>query len=192
MSRLDMLNVDMWNRICRFRIQTKNMKKLLFLLLLIPGIGLSQSIGFKTGIITPIKSGNMISGVYGLTLHFGKKIQFGIEPSYFTRAYHRNPFNIEVKNNYIEMPLTIGYLGGGKVLYNGNIGLSPQVLISGSRNGESVNVSNNLGLDAIFTAGIGYKFTDRFSGLVNFRYANNLTRDNDYISAFINIRYIWQ
>lgn len=170
------------------------MKKLLFILMLIPGIGLSQSIGLKAGLLTNAEPGDhSTNGVYGVTLHFGKKFQFGIEPGVYTLGVKvfetDNKGNRleekQVKFNYFEIPLTFGYVGGEKFLYGASVGISPKYFISGTDNIEPLV---RLNADFIASGCIGFKTGEKTRLLLNIRYGHAITTYS-YISSFINFQY---
>lgn len=195
------------------------MKKLLFILMLIPGIGLSQSIGIKGGLLglntnnMPDSNGaNHYNFNYGIVYqHHFNRIVLSIEPginnkgfSYENKLTDKSGNKIiritDYKYKYFEVPILIGYNILNKNLFFGiNAGISNNFLIKGSAVvlGKEYKISGNNSyiMDIVGGGYIGYNISKNINASLNLRYGKGLKDIHPYFGGYsyfqtqLNINY---
>lgn len=191
------------------------MKKILFILMLIPGIGLSQSIGVDLGVnSTKITSGAK-NGTFGsktapsFSLFYSKdldKVNFKIGMGYSQIKSTYGSYSItdnsgnkisDVSNvasfDYLNIPFSANYtLLNKKVIAGIGLGMAGKIKI----NSNQSNASGFL-LDFTPNAFVGFK-VNKMSVLGNFIYGKGLMDINsagngyNYIGGFLTLKYLWQ
>ena len=188
------------------------MKNLIILFLLSPFLAYSQSLGLKFGTVVStlkyVKDGKPLVGpTIGATYHhdFGK-FQLGIEPSYTTKGAAETVIYTDqtggaireksnIKFNYIEAPITFGYLPvNDKAIFGFNLGVSPGYLISSKSHpysNYSTIQTNKFNFDLLVGIKAGLKLSDNLLLTLNVRAGHCLISPTNYnyVSSFLNVEY---